>query len=335
MTEPYRVIVVEDDLDVAEYTRTILENKLGCTVLTFTDPTEVLPALGDFLPEVVITDIEMPGMSGLDLIVQLRETQPGIPVIVMTAHASVDYAVTALRNQANEFLTKPISSAELVSHVRRLAEDSRAMRANASTRAVVLAIGAHPDDVEIGVGGSLAAHRAAGDPVTILTLSSGSRDGGIRAAWDEGSASARLIGARLLMEELPAREFRQEPAVEVVARAVAELRPSIVYVHTAHDRDQDHRTAFDATMIAAPEVSSLVCYQGSTATVDYRPNRFVTIDGFTDAKLAMLACFARSGPKPRILEPELALATARYWARFGQGTFCEPLEIIRESGEVG
>lgn len=334
MTEPYRVMVVEDDLDVAEYTRTILENKLGCTVLTFTDPTEVLASVGDFRPEVVITDIEMPGMSGLDLIVQLREAQPGIPVIVMTAHASIDYAVTALRNQANEFLTKPISSSELVSHVRRLAEDSR-VRANAAGKSVVLAIGAHPDDVEIGVGGTLAAHRAAGDPVAILTLSSGSRDGGIRAAWEEGSASARLIGARLLMEELPAREFRQEQAVDVIAKAVAELLPTIIYVHTEHDRDQDHRTAFGATMIAASDVSSLVCFQGSTATVDYRPNRFVTIDGFTDAKLAMLDCFARGGSRPGILDPDLALATARYWARFGQGTYCEPLEIIRESGQVG
>lgn len=335
MTEPYRVIVVEDDPDVAEYTRTILENKLGCTVLTFTDPMKVRDAVGDFVPDVVITDIEMPGMSGLDLIEQLREVQPGTPVIVMTAHASIDYAVTALRNQASEFLTKPVSSSELVAHVERLAEDSRIMRAETTRRAVVLAIGAHPDDVEVGIGGTLAAHRAAGDPVTILTLSRGARDGGIRVAWEEGSASAKIIGARLLIEDVSELELRQDFAVEVIAKAVAELRPSVMYVHSANDRHQDHRTAFDATMIAAADVASVVCYQGSTATVEFRPNRFVTIDGFTDAKLAMLACFAGSGPRPRFLEPDLALATARYWSRFGQGVHCEPLEIIRESAEVG
>ena len=101
MPEPFRVIVVEDDHDGAEYTQTVLENKLGCTVLTFTDPTKVRDAVVDFAPDVVITDIEMPGMSGLDLIEQLRELRPGTPVIVMTAHASIDYAVSALRNQAN------------------------------------------------------------------------------------------------------------------------------------------------------------------------------------------------------------------------------------------
>lgn len=335
MTEPYRVIVVEDDPDVAEYTRTILENKLGCTVRTFTDPTTVLEAVADFDPDVVITDIEMPGMSGLELIEELRKVRAGIPVIVMTAHASIDYAVSALRNQANEFLTKPISSSELVAHVQRLTEDSRVVRAETQHRAIVLAIGAHPDDVELGVGGTLAAHRSAGDPVTILTLSRGSRDGGIRVAWEEGSASAQVIGARLLIEDVPEFDLRQDLAVDVIAKAVADVRPTTVYVHTAHDRHQDHRAAFDATLVAANDVNSLVCYEGSTATVDFHPNRFMTIDGFTDSKLAMLDCFAKSGPRPGFLEPDLALATARYWSRFGQGTYCEPLEIIRESAEVG
>ncbi len=335
MTEPFRVIVVEDDHDVAEYTQTILENKLGCTVLTFTDPTKVRDAVVDFAPDVVITDIEMPGMSGLDLIEQLRELRPGTPVIVMTAHASIDYAVSALRNQANEFLTKPVSSSELVAHVERLATDDRAMRSGSSKRASVLAIGAHPDDVEVGAGGTLAAHRAAGDLVTILTLSRGARDGGIRVAWEEGSAAAQVIGARLLIEEVPELELRQELASEVIAKAVADVRPSVVYVHSGHDRHQDHRTAFDAAMVAVSEASSVVCYQGSTATVDFRPNRFVTIDDFTEQKLAMLACFARGVPKPRFLEPDLALATARYWSRFGQGLYCEPFEIVRESAEVG
>ncbi|MBX3092436.1 MAG: response regulator [Cryobacterium sp.] len=334
MTNPYRVIVVEDDLDVAEYTKTILENKLGCTVRTFTDPTAVRAALADFAPDVIITDIEMPGMSGLDLIEQVREVFPGMPVIVMTAHASIEYAVSALRNQANEFLTKPVSSADLVAHVERLAEDARASASAAPGRAVVLAIGAHPDDVEIGVGGTLAAHRDAGDPVTILTLSRGARDGGIKTAWEEGSASAQVIGARLLMEDVPEHDVRQDFAVDAISKAIAQVNPTIVYVHSNHDRHEDHRTVFDAAMVAAGNVNSIVCYQGSTATVDFKPNRFVSIDAFLDTKVAMLNCFAVRGDRPRFLEPDFVRATARYWSRFSQSAFCEPFEIIRESAEV-
>lgn len=335
MTEPYRVIVVEDDLDVAEYTKTILENKLGCSVLTFADASGVLDAFKIFAPDVVITDIEMPGRSGLELIEQLREVEAGIPVIVMTAHASIDYAVTALRNKANEFLTKPVSSADLVAHVERLAEDVRVSRARSPKRPIVLAIGAHPDDVEIGIGGTLAAHRAAGDPVTILTLSRGSREGGVRVAWEEGTASAQVIGARLLLEDVPERGVQQDVAVAVIKKAMAEVQPTVIYVHSANDSHQDHRTAFDAASAAAGPMCSLECYQGSRATVDFRPNRFISIDDFLETKLEMLACFARRNDRPRFLEPDFVQATARYWSRFGHSSFCEPLEIVREAADVG
>ncbi len=334
MSEPYRVIVVEDDLDVAEYTKTILENKLGCTVLTFADPRKVRDEFESFAPDVIVTDIEMPGMSGLELIEQLREVDPSIPVIVMTAHASIDYAVTALRNNANEFLTKPVSSADLVAHVKRLAEDARAVKSRAPKRSIVLAIGAHPDDVEIGVGGTLAAHRSAGDPVTILTLSRGAREGGIKVAWEEGTASAQVIGARLLMEDVTENEIHPEVAIEVIKRTITQMNPTVIYVHSKNDRHQDHRTVFDATIAAADTVGSIVCYQSSTATVDFQPNRFVAVDDFTDTKVEMLSCFAQHGDRPRFLEPDFALATARYWSRYGQSRFCEPLEIIRESAEV-
>lgn len=333
MSEPYRVVVIEDDVDVAVYTKTVLEKRLGCTVIMVTDPRRVREAIARLKPDVVITDIEMPGASGLDLIADIRELQPGTPVIVMTAHISIDYAVTALRNQANEFLTKPVSSADLVSHVSRLAEESRLAIANAPERQVVLAIGAHPDDVELGVGGILAAHRAAGDEVTVLTLSRGERDGGIRVAWLEGSAAAEKIGARLILEDTMEPQS-SESMTAVITRVVADVAPTIVYVHSGHDRHQDHRAVHDAAIVATGTVRTVACYQGATGTVEFRPNRFVTIDGFTDVKLSMLECFAAHGDRPNYLDPELALATARYWSRYGQGKSCEPLEIVRESGEV-
>lgn len=330
MSDPYRVIVVEDDLDVAEYTKTVLEKKLGCVVRSFADPTLVRQAVAEFKPDVVITDIEMPGISGLDLIEQVREEQPGTPIIVMTAHVSIDYALTALRNRANEFLTKPVSSQDLAAHVTRLADDARATRERSPKRAIVLAIGAHPDDVEIGIGGILAAHRAAGDPVTILTLSRGARDGGVKTAWMEGSASARTIGARLLMEDVAELELRPEIASEAIAKAIAETTPTIIYTHSPHDRHQDHRTAYEATLAAAGNVGTILAFQGSTATVDFTPNRFVTIDEFAQAKLSMLDSFAPNQARPRFLEADTVLATASYWSRFGDGTYCEPLEVVRE-----
>lgn len=331
MTEQYRIIIVEDDLDVAAYTKTVLERKLDAIVQTYPDATGVPGAVREFRPDVLITDIEMPGVSGLEIIDLVRRERPGLPVLVITAHASVDYAVTALRNKANDFMAKPVDSGALVQRVSELASAFRTAQSNTPDKAVVLAIGAHPNDVEVGVGGILAAHRDAGNPVTILVLSRGSIDGGVREAWDRSLASANIIGATLVLEDAAEYDIQADKTVEVIKRTVAEVKPTIVYTHSINDRHKDHRAAFDATMLAATGVPTVVCYQGTTSTTDFNPNRFVTIDGRTDAKLAMLENFVPHGTRPPYLKTDFVMSTARYWSRFGHGLYCEPLEIVRES----
>ena len=59
--------------------------------------------------DLLITDIELPGMSGLELLERVRELVPDLPVAVLTGHPTVDYAVSALRGAAAEFLLKPVS----------------------------------------------------------------------------------------------------------------------------------------------------------------------------------------------------------------------------------
>lgn len=332
-SEMYRAIVVEDDLDVLFFVRTVLMRR-GFDVVALSDPLLARQAVVDFSPDVVITDIEMPGLSGLDLIAQVREAQPGTPVAVMTAHVSVNYAVSALRNSADEFMTKPIASAELVGVATRLAEEFRRAQA-AVNRNVVLAIGAHPDDVEIGVGGLLAAHRAAGDSVAILTLSRGERGGEGDGRQDESLSAADILGARLFLEDLPDTAISStDPTVGIIERVVDEIHPTIVYTHSSHDLHQDHRAVHAAALVATRRVKTVACFQSPSSTVEFRPNRFATIDGFTDKKLALLACFASQSGIRDYLEPDFVLATARYWSRFGSGKNCEPLEIVREAAEI-
>ena len=64
--------------------------------------------------DLLITDIELPGMSGLELLERARQLMPGLPVAVMTGFSSVHYAVSALRDSASEFLQKPVSDADLI-----------------------------------------------------------------------------------------------------------------------------------------------------------------------------------------------------------------------------
>ena len=331
--QKYRVCVIEDDPDVAFYMKTVLEKRADAQVVAITDPVTALETIASFDPDLVLTDIEMPGVSGLDLLRELRTTYPGMPVVVMTAHVSVDYAVSALRAQADEFLTKPVASAELVSIVTRLAEEGRTKRS--AMRQVVLAIGAHPDDVEIGVGGILAAHREAGNQVVILTLSRGARGGDVDDRQHESLAAAELLGARLFLEDLEDTHISAaDPTVGIIERVVAEVQPDIVYTHSAHDRHQDHRAVHAATVVATRSVRTVCCYQSPSATIDFRPTRFVPIDGFTDVKLTLIDCFRSQTELRAYLDHDFVLATARYWSRFGGGTSCEPLEVMRDTADI-
>ncbi|PZQ89091.1 MAG: hypothetical protein DI534_09985 [Leifsonia xyli] len=333
--ESRRVLVVDDDPDVAMFVKTVLERRGGCVVQTASDGPSALTAVGAFRPDVVVTDIQMPGLSGLDLLTAIRIDTPWMPVVIMTAHVSVDYAVSALRAQADEFLTKPIDSARLVEVVTRLSEEGRARREAASQKQYVLAVGAHPDDVEIGVGGILAAHRAAGDEITILTLSRGSRGGDADDRQDESLASAELLGARLFLKDLVDTEIPGGgPTVRLIEEVVREVIPTVVYTHTNHDRHQDHRAVHEATVVATRTIDTVACYQSPSATVDFRPTRFVAIDGFVERKLELLACFRSQADQRSYLAPDFVTATARYWSRFGGGSNVEPLEIVRETADL-
>ncbi|WP_402845404.1 response regulator [Microbacterium sp. GXS0129] len=327
-----RVLVVDDDPDVALLVKVLLERRAGAEVEVATSGESALARVGAFRPDLVVTDIEMPGLSGLELLAELRRRMPGVPVVVMTAHVSVEYAVSALRAQADEFLTKPLDNARLVEVVQRLAEEGRARRGH--RRGTVLAVGAHPDDVEIGVGGILAAHAAAGDEITILTLSRGSRGGNADSRQGESLAAAELLGARLFLKDLVDTEISGGGAtVRLIEEVVAEVQPTVVYTHSVHDRHQDHRAVSEATTVATRRVGTVACYQSPSATIEFHPTRFVRIEDYLDRKLELLACFGSQTASRDYLAPDFVTATARYWSRFGGGSAVEPLEILRETAE--
>jgi CheY-like chemotaxis protein/LmbE family N-acetylglucosaminyl deacetylase len=330
MADAYRVVIVEDDLDVAMYTKTVLEKRGGCIVRMTADPFAAQALVAEFIPDVVLTDIEMPGMTGLALMEQIRHAQPHLPIIVMTAHISADYAVAALRAQADEFLTKPVGAVELVSVVTRLAAAGRASRETSRSREYVLAVGAHPDDVEVAIGGILASHRAAGDTVAILTLSRGPQGTEIDRQR-QSMQSAEFLGARLFIEDLPDGDIVSSSAtVALIERVVSDVNPTIVYTHSIHDRQQDHRAVHEAVLVGARSVRTIGCFQSPSSTIDFRPSRFMSIDDFTDEKIRLIECFRSAKSAPAYLDPELIRATARYWGRFGGGTNVEPLEVVRE-----
>jgi two-component system, NtrC family, response regulator HydG len=329
-----RILVVEDDPVSAAYVLHVLRNRGGFTVTHAADPQDALRQATAARWDLVLTDVEMPGMTGIELLGQLRERAPQLPVAVFTAHASVDYAVQALRNSADEFLEKPIQPDRLVAVVAGLVARGRAARE--ASRQSVLAIGAHPDDVEIGAAGTLLAHRRMGHDVSILTLSRGARGGEEGTRASEAQQAAKVIGATLFHEDLRDTSISEgDPTISVISRIVAEVRPTVIYTHSLHDVHQDHRNTHRAALVAVRGVGRVYCFQSPSATVDFRPSRFVPIDDQLDGKLAAIHAFASQVEIRAYLEPGLISATARYWSRYSGARYAEPFEVVRESAVAG
>ncbi len=119
--KPLNVWLVDDDASI----RWVLERALrqgGMSPTAFDQADTALAALRRDRPDVLITDIRMPGRSGLELLTQIRANQPELPVIVMTAHSDLDSAVAAYQGGAFEYLPKPFDIDHAVDLVRRAAQ---------------------------------------------------------------------------------------------------------------------------------------------------------------------------------------------------------------------
>src|SRR5580700_5657844 len=122
-SKPLQVWLVDDDASI----RWVLEKALkgsGMAARCFDQADSALKALRADAPDVLMTDIRMPGRSGLDLLKDIQVTRPGLPVIVMTAHSDLDAAVAAYQGGAFEYLPKPFDIDKAVELVRRAAQQA-------------------------------------------------------------------------------------------------------------------------------------------------------------------------------------------------------------------
>ena len=132
MSQAANVWVVDDDRSI----RWVLEKALqqdGLQPVCFDSADSALQRLQRHpRPDVLISDIRMPGSSGLELLASVRELHPGLPVIIMTAHSDLDSAVASYQGGAFEYLPKPFDVDEAVALVRRALAHSNEQQATSS-----------------------------------------------------------------------------------------------------------------------------------------------------------------------------------------------------------
>src|SRR5262245_28433434 len=124
------ILLVDDEPVEASVLGEILRDK-GFDVTIRTDPLKALDLAQSESFELVITDLKMPSMDGVELLRKLRVIDPELTVIIMTAHATVTTAVTAMKEGAFDYITKPISKDELLISVNRAIKNLQILRENA------------------------------------------------------------------------------------------------------------------------------------------------------------------------------------------------------------
>ncbi|NLE85037.1 MAG: sigma-54-dependent Fis family transcriptional regulator [Myxococcales bacterium] len=119
-----RILVVDDEASARNALAEILSDE-GYSVLAAPDGFKALALAGEHAPEIVLTDVKMPGMDGLRLLEELRERFPETAVVLMTAFGAVETAVRAMRQGASDYLVKPLNSDELLVVIERSLEQVR------------------------------------------------------------------------------------------------------------------------------------------------------------------------------------------------------------------
>jgi len=124
---PWRIVLIDDEADIREVLSVTLKDA-GYEVATAFDGESGLRLVEDFRPQILITDIRMPGMSGLQVLEAVKQAHPDIEVIVATAYGEMEVAIRALQLDASDFVVKPVSEDGLQLALRRAQERYNARR---------------------------------------------------------------------------------------------------------------------------------------------------------------------------------------------------------------
>ena len=128
MTE--RILVIDDEVDMLMLLRMIIEEKTAWEVETTNNPSEGLKMVMENDYHLVIADLKMPGMDGMEVFEELKEIKPEIPVIIITAYGSLEIAEDARNKGVADFITKPFRKDTILFTIDRVLELARVKKEN-------------------------------------------------------------------------------------------------------------------------------------------------------------------------------------------------------------
>ena len=125
-----KILVIDDELDMLMLLRMIIEDNTDHEVETTNNPSEGLKMFKENDYDLVISDLKMPGMDGIELSDEFREMKPDIPVVIITAYGSLETAQEAMKKGIADFITKPFRKDSILFTINRVLELARVKREN-------------------------------------------------------------------------------------------------------------------------------------------------------------------------------------------------------------
>jgi DNA-binding NtrC family response regulator len=110
----YTIVIIDDESDLLDLLKLILTEKTDYTILTTSDPKQALGWCREYHADVLISDLRMPQLEGIELLKLLKQQDETIPFIIMTAYGTIESAVEAMRQGAFDYITKPFRKEQIL-----------------------------------------------------------------------------------------------------------------------------------------------------------------------------------------------------------------------------
>ncbi len=117
---PKRILVVDDEEIIRDVISNKIQKSLGYEVVEAGNGVEALKHVDEAIPDLIITDIKMPEMNGIELLRQIRERRLNVPVIILTGYGTIEDAISAIRLGAKSFIKKPFDMNEVISLIENI-----------------------------------------------------------------------------------------------------------------------------------------------------------------------------------------------------------------------
>jgi LmbE family N-acetylglucosaminyl deacetylase len=202
----------------------------------------------------------------------------------------------------------------------------------------ILAIGAHPDDIELGCGGTLARHVAVGDQVAMLVVTRGEvGPGDSLQRLDEQQRAAAVLGVNTLLWGSGIADcqvsLHELTLVHLIEEAIRRTGATIIYTHSPADSHQDHRAVALCTMGAARWISTVMSY-GAPSALQFNPTAFVDISDSLDKKIDALMCHASQVQASEMVSASRVRSSAEHYGHSCRRQFAEGFEPVRAVVEI-